>query len=262
LKYDQPSDIPDSVIEDIKTKKTYTRIARGRANKLGFELDELPDDEWRDIWWKRAKRRSNYYRKTKLEHTQEEHREVTAIVEEQPSVDLSKYLEYYADPAPNDLLALRQLISMERQLAQVDKLIDDVLNPDDDGDINTSRYKNLVSVQKQLSTEMRLLQDSLGISRKIRDQRRSESELADHLKANIAQARELITEIGTKLYCPHCRAEEGTAILHGFLIDHFPETGMTVSKRCPSCGRDYTIEVPPRKWERQLGQILSLPSPA
>lgn len=256
MKYESASDVPQSVVEDIKTKQTYIRIAQGRANKLGIELDELPDDEWRDIWWKRAKRRSNYYRKTKLEEAIDEHREVTTIIQDRPSVDISAYLEYYADPAPNDLLALRQLVSMERQLARVDDLIEGVLSPDEDAEINTSRYKNLVAVQKQLSTEMRLLQESLGISRRIRDQRRSESELADHLKANIAQARELLGEIGTKLYCPHCRAEEGSAILHGFFVDHFPETGLTVSKRCPSCGRDYSLEVPPRKWERQLGQIL------
>lgn len=256
MKYKEPSDVPQSVVDDIKTKKTYIRIARGRANKLGIDLSELPDDEWRDIWWKRAKRRSNYYRKSKLEEAKQE---VAVVIEDRPPVELAQYLEYYADPAPNDLLALRQLVSMEIQLAQVDKLIDGVLNPED-GDINTSRYKNLVSVQKQLSTEMRLLQDSLGISRKIRDQRRSESEMADHLRANIEQARELMSQLGTRLYCPHCRGEKGTAILHGFIIDHFPETGCTVQKRCPSCGREYEITVPPRTWERQPGQILSLAS--
>ena len=251
MKYAQASDVPQSVVDDIKTKDTYIRIARMRANKLGLDLSELPDDEWRTIWWKRAQRRSDFYIRSKLEEVAEEHKEVVAQIPAQEADGLEEYLQYYTDPAPNDIISLLQLISMQRQLKKVDDLIASTLDPPD-GEVNTSRYKNLVSIQKQLSTEIRLLQDNLGISRRIRDQKRSESELADHLMANIQQARELMDDIGTKLYCPHCRAEDGSAILHGFLIDHFPETGLKVEKRCPTCGRNYEIVQPPRKWERRI----------
>jgi len=255
LKYNQPSDIPREVVEDIKTKDTYIRIARMRANKLGIELDELPDSEWREIWWKRAQRRSRYYQSTKLEQVAEQHEKVVEELlppTELHSTELQEYLQYYTDPAPNDIITLQQLISFQGQLSKVDALISETLDPPDGEDVNTTRYKNLVGIQKNLSTEIRLLQDNLGISRRIRDQQRTESELADHYTANIKQARELLDEIGTKLICPHCRAENGSLILQGFVIDHFPETGLYIKKRCPTCSRVYEIEVPPRKWERRL----------
>jgi hypothetical protein len=256
LKYNQASDIPDSVVEDIKSKKTYARIAQGRANKLGIDLSELPDDEWRTIWWNRAKRREKYHHEQKLRQVQGEHQELkVSQVSGDNDAGLQAYLEFYSDAAPNDLTMLRQLVSMDKQLSDIDALIADALVPDDNGRIRATEYKTLVGIQKQLSSEMRLLQENLGISRRIRDQKRSESELADHLRANIDQARELMEEIGTKLMCSHCLAEDGTEILHGFVIDHFPETGLSLSKSCPTCGRDYVINVPPRQWIRHVETV-------
>lgn len=250
MKYDNPEDVPQSVVDDIKKKRTYVRIARSRANSLGIELGELPDSEWRDIWWKRAKRRSDYYQSKKMEEAQEEASTIAPVAANEERSDLADYLAYYTDPAPNDLIGLRQLVSMQKQLDNIDLLIADTLNPEE-GDINAGKYKTLIGIQKQLSTEMRLLQDNLGISRRIRDQQRSESELADHLRANIRQARELLDELGTKLICPYCRAEKGVEILQGFLIHHFPEMGVTVTSRCPDCSREYKVETPPRRWERR-----------
>lgn len=251
MKYAKPEDIPSDFIESIKGKKTYSRLAKGRARKLNVPLKELPDIEWATIWWNRAKRRERYQERRKIEAVKKEHEELE--IPERKGPDISAYLEYYADPAPNDILTMRQLVSHEKQLDQVEALIEKVLEPDEEDKINTGAYKNLVSIQKQLSGEMRLLQENLGISRRIRDQQRSESELADHLRANIDQARELLDEIGTKMYCPHCRAEQGSAILHGFVIDHFPETGLSITKRCPGCGREYTVDAPPKKWVRRIG---------
>lgn len=253
MKYDQPSDIPDSVLEDIKTKATYIRIARGRANSRGIPLEELPDDDWREIWWNRAKRAADRYQAKKMAEA-EEIVATTPRIDIQEDTELADYLEHYANPTPNDIVSLRQLISLEKQLAKIEDLINQTLDPPDDGEVNASRYKTLSGIQKSLSTELRLVQDSLGISRRIRDQQRSESELADHLMANINQARELLDELGLKLYCPYCQAEKGTAILHGFFVHHFPEMGVEIKTRCPQCGKEYTVNRHPQKWERQVGQ--------
>lgn len=246
MKYDKPSDIPASFVKEIKKKKTYRYRARQRASALGIPLEELPDDEWREIWWKRAKRAADRYRAQQIEEAQEEAESIPEI--DGGDSSLSAYLEFYADPAPNDIVSLKRLVSMERQAEKVESLIEETLESEE---VNATRYKRFVDIQKSLSTEIRLLQDSLGISRKIRDQQRSESELADHLRANITQARELMSELGVKLYCPHCRAEKGTNILNGFFVHHFPEMGSVISTRCPDCGREYEIKTAPHRWERR-----------
>ena len=243
MKYSKPSDIPDEVVERIKTKKTYRRIAEGRARKLGIPLSELPDSEWREIWWKRAERRHKYYRKKVLQDNVPAKQVSTDGLEE----EVKRYLEYYADATPNDIVAIRQIVSLSNQLKRIDQLIEDTLSGDD---VDTAKYKRLVSIQKQVSTEIRMLQESLGISRRQRDVSGRE-DISEYIKANIEQARQLLDEFGTKVYCPYCQSS-GVDVLQAFVIDHFPETGLTIKKRCPSCGRDYQIDVPSRKWGRQI----------
>ena len=163
--------------------------------------------------------------------------------------ELQEYTDYYEDPAPNDLLTIQQLISMQLQLTLIDKQIADVINEEE---INVSRWQALARIQKELSTETRMLQETLGISRKAREARKQEEELSDRLTANIQQARQLLDERGVKLFCTHCEGLDGKRINQGFIIHHFPEMGLQVSTRCPACQKTYTLTLSPKKWERQI----------
>lgn len=251
MKYDRPEDIPDEVLAKTKTLKTYMAMARRRARDRGIAYEDLTDGDWRKIYWDKSKRRHDYYRRTEIpERVGVDLQEADG--EQEVSVDgdrLRAYTEYYQDPAPNDLLTIQQLISMQTQLELIDKQIAIVI---DSEEINVSRWRDLTRIQKELSTETRMLQDTLGISRKAREARKQEEELSDRLSAHIDQARQLIDERGVKLICPHCEGMDGKRINQGFAIHHFPEMGLQIVTRCPACQRTYEIRVEPKKWERKI----------
>lgn len=249
MKYDRPEDIPDAVVAKTKTQKTYKAMARRRASDMGIPVEELTDDVWRQVYWDKSKRRHDYYRRVQL--PAEAGVEMPAEVEAAaiPPGQLKEYTDYYEDPAPNDLLTIQQLISMQTQLTIIDGEITTVISEED---INVSRWQALTRMQKELSTETRMLQETLGISRKARESRKQEEEMSDRLTANIQQARQLLDEQGVKLLCPHCEGLDGTRINQGFVIHHFPEMGLQVATRCPACQKTYTVTCSPKKWERQI----------
>ena len=247
MKYDRPDDIPDSVVERIKGLKTYQAMARRRARDAGVDYESLDDSVWRQIYWDKSKRRHEYYRRTEV--PEKVGIELPAADSSDNGDRLSEYLEYYQDPAPNDLLTIQQLISMQAQLELVGKQIDETIATDE---INVTRWRDLTRIQKELSTETRMLQDILGISRKAREARKQEEELSDRLQDNIDQARQLLDEYGVKIKCPHCTGTGGAEIAQGFVVHHFPEMGLSVSTRCPSCQREFTIEKAAVKWERRV----------
>lgn len=249
MKYDRPEDIPDKVVAKAKTQKTYKAMARRRARDMGVPVEQLDDSVWRQIYWDKSKRRHDYYRKVEIPDKVgvevPAELEVSAI----PVSKLQEYTDYYEDPAPNDLLTIQQLISMQSQLTLIDKQISDVISEEE---INVSRWQALTRIQKDLSMETRMLQDTLGISRKAREARKQDEELSDRLMANIQQARQLLEERGVKLLCPHCQGLDGKRINQGFIIHHFPEMGLQVVTRCPACQKTYTVTLSPKKWERQI----------
>lgn len=246
MKYDKMEDIPLVVVERMKKQKTYLDMAERYAGARHMEVGDLTDDEWRGLYWAKSTARASYYRKTKVEELAAETPPPSRS--ESKPISLDDYLEYYTDPAPNDLVTIQQLVSMQNQLSQIERQIAEVL---DDDDINVNRWHNLVKMQKELSGETRQLQESLNISKRARDAMRQDRKVSDYLVQNIAQARELIADYGTKLFCPHCAAEE-KQINQGFIIHHFPEMGFTWSTRCPTCSREYTITRKPVKWERRV----------
>jgi rubrerythrin len=251
MKYDKPDDIPDAILNVIKTKKTYIAMARRRARDMGMAFASLSDDVWRQVYWDKSKRRHDYYRKVQVPDAMgiELPQRATVATIAQSGGQLDEYVAYYQDPAPNDLLTIQQLISMQTQLTLIDQQITDVISAED---IDVMRWQALTRIQKELSQETRMLQETLGISRKAREARKQEEELADRLKANIEQARQLLDERGVKLVCEHCSSLEGKKVMQGFVIHHFPEMGIEIKTRCPACLREYVISRSPEKWERHI----------
>ncbi|NIQ88668.1 MAG: hypothetical protein GWN93_06135 [Deltaproteobacteria bacterium] len=251
MKYARPEDIPDAVVERIKTLKTYKFMARRRASDRGIAYEDVTDDMWRQIYWDKSKRRSEYYRKVQLAEKVGVDLPAAAAASDNggDADDISEYTEYYSDPAPNDLLTIKSLVSMQKQLALIDTEIQNAISGEE---INVARWRDLARIQKELSTETRMLQETLGISRKAREARAHEEELSDRLTANIEQARQLLDERGIKLICPHCKGTGGSVVMQGFVIHHFTEMGLSVTTRCPACQKQYTINRSPEKWIRQV----------
>jgi rubrerythrin len=250
MKYETPDDIPDRVVERTKKLKTYIAMAKRRARDKGVALESLTDDEWRQIYWDKSKARHKYYQKKEVPERVEVQMEELKPVAGTVQTELEKYLEYYEDPAPNDLLTIQQLISMQGQLETLDSQIEECITQEQ---IPVARWRDLARIQKELSAETRQLQEMLGISRRAREARKHDEELADQLRANINQARNLIDDYGIKLECPHCLATENKRINQGFIIHHFPEAGLEVKTRCPACQKGYEIVREPKKWERRIG---------
>ena len=262
MKYDRPEDIPDEVVERMKTLKTYIAMAKRRARDQGIAFAALPDSEWRQIYWDKSKRRQEHYQKVEVPKRVGVDMEDTKPPPGTISAKLKDYLVYYQDPAPNDLITIQQLISMQEQLDVIDRQIAATL---EDEPVNVTRWRDLSRIQKELSMETRQLQEMLGISRRQRDAKKHDEELSDRLLANISQAKQLLDDYGLQLYCPHCLATEGTRVVHGFVIHHFPEAGIEVNTRCPQCQKDYAVSKTPEKWARQIEQTplhRPLPTPS
>lgn len=245
MKYDKMGDIPDAVVERMKGQKTYINMAEKYAKARNTTVDRLTDNEWRAVYWTKSTARAAYYRKQKIDELEEESAPIRTAGK---TVSLDDYVEYYTDPAPNDLITIQQLISMQNQLVQIETQIGDVLS---DEAVNVSRWRDLVKMQKELSGETRLLQESLNISKRARDAMRQDRKVSDYLMQNIEQAKELMADYGTEIFCPHC-ASEGKKILNGFAVHHFPEMGLTITTRCPACSQEYSIVRKPVKWERRV----------
>jgi len=250
MKWDDWHDVPQDVVEKTKTLKTYQKLAYTYCNKNGMRYEDMTDDDWRQVYYERSVSRNKYYRKHELLKMAEE-----SVGEELPPapdharlVTVDQYLSYYSDPAPNDIEAIKQLVSMQNQLVIIDERIQAELEAEE---LSTKRWGDLAKIQKELSAETRLLQDNLGISRKLRDSRKEQEELADYLQENIKQARELLQDYGFEIVCPHCLAK-GTKILAGRGYHHFPEMGLTIKTRCHACQQEYEIVRQPTVWHREI----------
>jgi len=247
MKYDKMEDIPQSVVERMKGQKTYRDMAENYAKTQKTTIDELTDNEWRAIYWSKSTARAAYYRKQRIDELEAE-TQLPVRTSGKP-IALEDYIEYYTDPAPNDLVTIQQLVSMQNQLTQIEVQILEVL---EDDPVNVSRWRDLAKMQKELSGETRLLQESLNISKRARDAMRQDRKVSDYLMQNIEQARELMADYGTKLICPFCSGDENKVIFQGFVIHHFPEMGLNITTRCPTCSREYSITRKPLKWERKV----------
>jgi hypothetical protein len=120
--------------------------------------------------------------------------------------------------------------------------------------LTPNEFGALTKSVNDLSKEIRLIQDSLGIDRKTRIASES-SEMEQYLPKLHKEALDLIYKRGLYLCCLKCRATEAqTEIHHGLLLYHFMEEedvflpdgtvrdnnwGMTF--RCFRCGDEQTI---------------------
>lgn len=142
------------------------------------------------------------------------------------------YMKYYEDPAPNDILLLRQMARME---AQLDAIQDQWEEAVIEG--NRTAAKAWSDMVKSLTSEHRAIQSTLGISRAARDKTRSREDLADYIQDIIRKTAAFTDEHAIQIRCPHCALSPAeTEINMGFILFHFrQDVPWHFEFQCPLC---------------------------
>lgn len=149
------------------------------------------------------------------------------------------YMEYYEDPAPNDILLLRQMARIEAQLDAIQDKWDAAVS--EGSRVASKGWSDMV---KSLTAEHRNIQSTLGISRSARDKTRSRDDLADYVQDIIRKTSDFVDEQTIEIRCPHCALSPAqTEINLGFVLFHFrQEVPWHFEFQCPLCQE--TVRLP------------------
>lgn len=149
------------------------------------------------------------------------------------------YMSYYEDPAPNDVLLLRQMARIESQLDTIQENWETAIA---DGERTAS--KGWSDMLKSLTDEHRAIQTTLGISRSSRDRTKSREDLADYIQDIIGKTARFLDEHTVQIRCPECkRSPAETEIDMGFILFHFrQDVPWSFEFECPLCQE--TVKLP------------------
>jgi len=149
------------------------------------------------------------------------------------------YVEYYEDPAPNDILLLRQMARIESQLDTIQDSWEVAV-----ADGNRTGAKGWSDMVKSLTAEHRNIQKTLGISRSDRDKTRSREDLAEYITDIIGKTAKFVDEHAIQIRCPHCALSPAqTEIDMGLILFHFrQDVPWSFEFQCPLCQE--TVKLP------------------
>lgn len=142
------------------------------------------------------------------------------------------YMEYYEDPAPNDVLLLRQMARIEAQLDTIQDRWEEAI-----AEGNRTASAAWAKMVKDLTSEHRNIQATLGISRSARDKTKSREDLADYVQDIIRKTASFMDEHAIQIQCPHCALSPAqTEIDMGFILFHFrQDVPWHFEFQCPLC---------------------------
>lgn len=151
---------------------------------------------------------------------------------------LEHYLQYYEEPAPNDLILLRQMARIEVAL---DDIAEKQMQALEDG--NRAGAKGYSDMFKSLTGEHRSIQKELGIDRVRREHGKAKADLATYVQEIIQRTSEFMEEHTIPIRCPHCKNAPGkTEIDMGFILFHFrQDTSWGFECKCPLCGEAFRL---------------------
>jgi len=149
---------------------------------------------------------------------------------------VESYLKNFADPTPNDMVALTEMARIQLTLELLDerlKVLAYARNPSA-GDIKT-----ISDVRKNALTAFQSLEKGLGIDR---ESRGSESDVVSIVQGIRAEARELINQRGRQIVCRHCK-EDGFIFNLGIILFHLDANGVSwrFEFTCPRCNNFATL---------------------
>jgi len=142
---------------------------------------------------------------------------------------LQEYLEAFEAVTPNDLEMLKAMCHIEVSLESVRESLAKAHKP-------TEIY-NLTQAQTRLLTEHRQLQTILGIDKAGRERDKKTRTALDEIQDLVEEGARFIEEQLTKV--THC------GIQIGWLLHDFPEVGYELKTKCPRCGEDVEVGIPP-----------------
>lgn len=171
--------------------------------------------------WEQAKEYLDTIRKK--EEARVVHREVVAVPQQEEDIEqrLRPYLERFEPETPNDMQQLRMMVALELQL---EKIGTDLASRQ--GYDGTDAFKEMVDLQRILSTEYRQIQAALGIDRRTRDAEAGGSGIKEQVNETIVQAAEFYRRRIVEV--EHC------GIKLGHVLAHFDKWEMRIA--CPRCG--------------------------
>jgi hypothetical protein len=149
------------------------------------------------------------------------------------------YMQYYEDPAPNDILLLRQMARIEVQLNAIQNQWETAVS--EGSRVASKGWSDMV---RSLTDTHRNIQSTLGISRSARDRTKSREDLVDYIQDIIGKTADFLDDHAVKIRCPHCVVSPAeTEIDMGFILFHFrQDTPWHFEFQCPLCGE--TVRFP------------------
>lgn len=148
------------------------------------------------------------------------------------------YLKYYEDPAPNDVLLLRQMARIEVQLEPIQDQWETAV-----AEGNRTASKGWSDMVKSLTDAHRNIQQTLGISRSSRDKTRTREDLVEYIQDIIGKTAEFVDDHAVQIRCPKCVLSPAeTEIDMGFILFHFrQDVEWSFQFECPLCQEPVTL---------------------
>lgn len=161
------------------------------------------------------------------EEQRDEESKVKAIV--------TKYLERYENPSPNDLVGIQELARMELTLSLLDNLQKKMMSS---GNVTGRDIESISKSRKDTLTQFQALERSLEIDRKTRSQ---ETDTVSVVQNILRRSKELIDKRGIQLVCQNC-ADEEVKINQGLVLFHFDQQlDWDIRWICPRCFKENQI---------------------
>jgi len=152
---------------------------------------------------------------------------------------VQEYLRVYEEPAaPNDMVMLRQMATMEVQMESVQTRLNTAIQ---DGD--QARTRTWSGIMKSMVKDHRDIQSLLGIDRTSRDKSKSRDEMVEYIQDIIRKAGEFVDEHAIPIRCPTCMESQAqTELDMGHILFHFrQDVPWKFEFQCPMCGEVLTI---------------------
>jgi len=155
---------------------------------------------------------------------------------------IQAYLEYYENPAPNDLVMIEAMATYEMAIRSARQQWRTVM---EGADPARTAAKTWADIIRGLTREHRLIQDTLGIKRADRDKEDKDADQREYVTSIIQKASAFVREHAIPIRCPHCADEDAQVDINmGMILFHFrQDVPWRFECQCPRCGE--TVQIPP-----------------
>ena len=154
---------------------------------------------------------------------------------------IQAYLEYYENPAPNDLVMIEAMATLEVAIHNARHQWRAVMAS---AEPSRTAAKSWSDIIRGLTREHRLIQETLGIERADRDKEDKDADQREYVTSVIQKSAAFVREHAVPIRCPHCTKEEAQVELNlGMILFHFrQDVPWRFECQCPRCGE--TVQIP------------------